>query len=307
MKRLLLIVLLAACSPQATTPTAVPATATREPGLSIVLGDINDDPEDTIEDFQPLADYLASQLGEFDITQGEVKVAPNTETMIEWLKAGEVDLYFDSAYPALIISNESGAKPILRRWRDGVAQYYTVMFTHERSGVRTLEELVGKRLALDEPLSTSGYMLPVAYLMQSGLPLVERADPEAEADPDKVNYIFTYDDDDILEWVTSGLVDAGAIDSGTFNAIPDETRNSLVIMAETETVPRQIAIAASDMDDDLVAAITTVLVGLDETDEGKVVLEAFDDTAQFDEFPEGIDKALNRMSELYALTQGVQE
>src|SRR3972149_1107605 len=63
---------------------------------TLILADISTDPAKSIKRFQPLADYLAERLGEQGIEAGEVKVAPDLETMVEWIAAGEVDLYFDS-------------------------------------------------------------------------------------------------------------------------------------------------------------------------------------------------------------------
>src|SRR5262245_63824246 len=78
-------------------PTPEPTAATR----AIVLGDISDDPTEVIEGTQPLADYLASQLGEYGITEGQVRIASSTDEMVDLLKRGEVDLYFDRTYPAI--------------------------------------------------------------------------------------------------------------------------------------------------------------------------------------------------------------
>ena len=61
---------LSACE---TPSTPVPPTATAAPVVTtedraIVLGDISDDPGEVIEGTQPLADYIAAQLGDFGIT-----------------------------------------------------------------------------------------------------------------------------------------------------------------------------------------------------------------------------------------------
>ena len=74
-------------------PTAVQAK-------TIILGDVNEDVQESIDDFQPMADYLAANLSEFGISQGEVVVAPDEEGMSELLKNGEAHIYFDSPYAA---------------------------------------------------------------------------------------------------------------------------------------------------------------------------------------------------------------
>jgi hypothetical protein len=52
-------------------------------------------------------------------------------------------------------------------------------------------------------------------------------------------------------------------------------------------------------------AITQILVTAHEDEEGQAALESFDGTARFDEFPEGIEAALDRMRELKEIVQGI--
>ena len=103
--------------------------------LPIVLGDISDDPAEVIEGTQPLADYLALQLGDYGITEGQVKIPATVEEMSHLVSTGQVDLYFDSIYPATLVSDASGAHPILRRWRFGVEKYHSVIFASKESGI----------------------------------------------------------------------------------------------------------------------------------------------------------------------------
>jgi phosphonate transport system substrate-binding protein len=296
--------LVGACATQPTpTPTPEPPTPTAAPEGVITIGDISDDPSEVIEETQPLADYVAARLGEFGVGVGEVRVAPDIETMTEWVESGEVDLYFDSPYPALLVSEGAGAEPILRRWKDGVEEYDSVIFALAESDTEALEDLQGHLIAFDEPYSTSGYMLPLAYMVEAGLNAVEKPDTDAETADDEVGYVFSYDDENSIQWVISGLVSAAVVDNGTFAEIPEETREQLTVIAETEPLPRQVVVVSPTLGAEERAAIHDILMGMDETEGGQAVLEAFDETAQFDEFPGGTEEALERMRELYELVQ----
>lgn len=296
--------LIGACAtPPSPTATPEPPTPADTPEGIITIGDIGDDPSDVIEAFQPLADYLAANLGEYGIGVGEVRVAPDIETMTQLVASGEIDIYFDSPYPALLVSEGSGASPILRRWKEGVEEYHSVIFALAERDLETLEDLQGHVIAFDEVFSTSGYMLPLAHMVEAGLTAVELPDVDTEVANDEVGYVFSGDDENAVQWVLSGRVDAAVVDSGVFAEIPEETRDQLVVLAETESLPRHMAIVSPTISEEVRDAIHDILLAMDESEEGQAVLLAFEETAQFDEFPGGADAALGRMRELYELVQ----
>lgn len=268
-------------------------------GESIVIGDISDEPTKKIEEYQPLADYLGAALNQV----GEVKIAPDIETMAQWMASGEVDLYFDSPYPAMTVSDRSGARPILRRWKEGISEYHTVIFARQDSGLVSIDDLRGQLIAFETNFSTSGFMMPLAYLTQAGLHAVEKDDTTATVAADEVGYVFSQDDRNTIQWVISKKVAAAAAASSDFDAIPSETRDQLTILLETESLPRQVVLAAPDLPASQQAKIAATLVEMDETEEGKAVLTQFEATSQFDSFPEGASTAFARMRELYKLAQ----
>ncbi len=290
------------CTQTPPTSTSTEPTATPIPtGKAIVIGDVTNQPAKKITRYQPLADYLAANLAAEGIGVGEVKVAPDVQTMAEFLKAGEVDIYFDSPYPAMIASNISGAKPILRRWKGGDAMYHTVIFAMKDSGIQTLMDLSGKMMAFDDVTSTSGFVLPYVHLKEAGLKLVEKSSPTDQVAADQVGYVFSKDDQNNIQWVISGKVDAAAVDHQSYLDIPEESRTAMTILAETEDVARHVVLVRPGLSPELVEALKKVMVNMDETEEGKAVLKTFEDTAQFDAFP--TDQDIARMQQLYEQVQ----
>ncbi len=277
------------------TPPATPVATKKT--KKIVLGDISREPLKKIDRFQPLADYLAANLGEFGIGTGEVKIAPDIETMAKMLQSGEVDLYFDSLYPAMIVSEKSGAKLLLRRWKKGKSQYHTILFARADSGLTSLDDLQGKMIGLEEPYSTSGYFLPMVYLLKAGLNPVEKKRETSAVAEDRVGYIYTKDDENTIQWVVSGKLAAGAVDDRSFFRIPEETRTQLTILAETEKVARQVVLIWPGIERAQEEAIATLLVEMDETPKGEKILERFGETTKFDELPR--EAGWERMQEFY--------
>jgi phosphonate transport system substrate-binding protein len=304
---LLALTALAACSSPTPEPTALQPTATASPAAEkkIVFGDISDDPTEVIDGTQPIADYVASHLGEFGITSGEVKVVSSTDEMIQMLKDGEVDLYFDSTYPATLISDASGAHIILRRWRFGVESYHSVIYASKASGITSIEELKGKLVAMDAPYSTSGFVLPAVYMTEHGLKLAGKKDKSDPINNDEVGFAFAYDDENVLQWVLSGAAPAGVTDNYNFDtAFPKDATQNLVELGRTESVPRQVVVASSGLDPAMLEAILQVLTNMDKDPDAKGVLDTFQ-TTKFDAFPEGSDAALSRMREMMEIIKAI--
>lgn len=302
----LLLFLVTSCGGGAVpTGTSVPATEPPE-SRAIILGDISDDPAEVIDGTQPLADYLAANLKEYGITEGQVRIATSTEELAKMLANGEVDLYFDSTYPATLISDQVGAKIIVRRWRFGVEEYQSVIFASKDSEITSVEQLPGHMVAMDAPYSTSGFMLPAVYLTEQGLKLVGKKSQGEPVASDEIGFVFSYDDQNTLQWVLSGLTDAGVTDDFHFDVdFPEEARTQLVELARTEATPRQVGLVRPGLDEELTQAIIGVLTAMHETEEGQAALESFQ-TSKFDEFPDGIHAATERMREMMELVKGIQ-
>jgi len=298
---LILLILTACATPM---PQSNPTKAPTEERF-IVFGDISDDPAEVIEGAQPIADYLAAQLGDRGITGGKVKVATSAQEMTQLLKNGEVDLYFDSTYPATLISDASGAQVVLRRWKFGVETYHSVIFASKESGIASIEDLKGKMVAMDAPYSTSGFLLPAVYLIENGLLLNGKAANSDTVAAGEIGFAFAYDDENVLQWVLNGITPAGVTDDYNFDtAFPPEATEKLVELARTESTPRQVMVARPGIDPALLDAIVQVLTTMHENPEGRAVLENFQ-TTRFDAFPEGIETAAKRMREMMEIVKDI--
>ena len=271
---------------------------------TLVLGDVSPNPTKKIERFQPLANYLADNLSKFGIGKGKVRIAPDLETMANLLASGEVDVYFDSPYPAMIVVNKSQAKPILRRWKKGHGQYYTVIFTMKENAINTLGDLQGKMVAFESNFSTTGYMLPLAQLLQNNLVTVEKSTAESPVSSSEVGYVFSKEDENVLQWVISGKVDAGATDIHTYEEIPESTRAQMKIIAQTDIVPRNLVIVSEKLPPEVVDKLKLLLEEMHQTSEGKDILTKFEKTVKFDQFPSQL--TIDEMQKLYEQVQNQQ-
>lgn len=292
---------LSACQASMTaTPPGVPTPEAASPDEILSLADISDDPAGTIEEFQPLADYLAERLADQGIKQGRVVVAPDLETMMDYLRSGEVDLYFDSPYPALTVYEDAAAQPLLRRWKGGIKEYHTVIVARKESGIGDLDGLRGTVVAFDDRVSTSGYLLPMAFLVSNGYQMAEQGDAGSAVNADEIGYVFAGGEENVLAWVLEGKTLGAAIPSGDFEELEEDVQSRLTVVARTPAVPRHIALAAPGMEEALKARIVELLLTSHESPEGQAVLETFEETSRFDPLPQGPEGTMAALQALFA-------
>jgi phosphonate transport system substrate-binding protein len=251
----------------------------------ISIGSIHLEPAAEVKRFWPLARYLANQLQSEGIDQGRVVVAQGVLQMAAFLREGKVDVYFDSPLTSVAVWRLSGSKFLLRRWKKGVGEYRTVIFARKDSGISRLEDLQGKIIAFEEPFSSSGYLLPKMVLVEQGFKLVPQQAATDSVEPDKVGYVFSYNDESTIIWVLRGKVVAGAIDNYSFLQQAKGTLENLTIIYETFPIPRHVVSYRADLPYNLVEKIKEVLLQMDQQEEGRKVLQEFEKTIKFDEIP----------------------
>ncbi len=273
------------------TPASTPCV-----GQSITIGEISATPATVISNVLPFARYLASRLKDSGIACGHVKVTDTVAGMIDLINNQEVDIYFDSVFPATMVSDATGAEPILRRWRNCDPEYYSIIFATKASGIASLEDLRGRMMAMDRPDSTSGLVLPAAYLLDHGLRLIVKPSYDEAVTPDQVGVYFTGADANTLDLLHSGKLSAGATDDYNFGqwqkSAPDL---GLQVLAATESEPRQAVLLRPGLDSGLRAAIKNELLRIGEEPAAQDALQLAVGTCKFDDTPEGIAAAFARM------------
>ena len=297
--------MLVACGDSAATPSASGVSqGSIDKAHTIVIGDVDpDEPVKKVRRFQPLADYLAQHLQAFGIQAGRVVIASNIEEMGGFLKEGEVDIYFDSPYPALTAQKLSGSEFLLIRAKEGVDSYWSTFVVRRGSGVTGGEDLLGKIVSFEEPRSTSGFVLPAGTLIQQGFALREVAGPGAQVSATEIGYFFSRDEENTIELVSRGQVAAGGISIQDYQELPPELMEQLTIFERTITVPRQIVSVRPGLDPALKAKLRELLLGLKDTEEGRTILQDMKHSA-FDPLPVETEAALAQLDELIDLVAG---
>lgn len=166
-------------------------------------------PTELVRKFEPLGAYLSSRLGM------EVKFLPVTDypAVVEGLAGGHVDLAWLGGFTFVQARKRTGtAIPLVQRAED--ARFHSKFITLPGSGIRSLADLKGKKLAFGSVSSTSGHLMPRFFLMKAGI------DP----DKDLARYAFSGAHDATVKWVEAGKVDAGALNESVWQKLVDEKK-----------------------------------------------------------------------------------
>ena len=269
---------------------------------SLVIGRVTSDPKQTYKHLKPIVDYVAGHLKELGITEGSVLTAKDHEEMFRYLKEGKVDWMQKSVFEALMYLREARAEIALRSWRQGVPSYHTVIFARNDGAISSLKDLVGKKIAFEDPGSTSAYFVPAAILRRAKFKLVELSSPREKNPEGSIGYIFAGDELSITAWVHRGLADAGAYHDQNWSSpkdSPDSMRKDLKVFYVGKPMPRMIELLRGTLEPRIKARIKDVLLRAHEDPAAAKALSAYGPaTKKFDEFIGQAKKELEEAMEL---------
>src|SRR5229473_2738573 len=197
------------------------------------------------------------------------------DALVEAFVKHEIDLAWNAPLAYVKIKRRLQDPCQVVAMRDVDVNYTTHFITHAGSGITTVQDLKGKRVALGSRGSMQAGLLPYYFLQQMGL------DPAHDLAVcsfyDERHGDAHLDERDVVERVGQHEYDAGAVSRRTIEALqavgtlaPDSFR----IIWSSPGYSHCCFTAHSDMDPALVEKITQAFVAIDAQDPaGKAVLE----------------------------------
>lgn len=268
---------------------------------TLVYARISSDPRDDYPPLKRMVEYVSANLRADGIEQGEALVTKDAAQLIEWVRTGRVDWVTGTPLAALALRQQANAQWFLRRWKNGVTEYRTLFIVRNTSPFQALADLRGRRIAMEAPHSTSGFLLPMAALVQGGqepTPLAALSDP---LPTDKIGYWFSGSAHHTAARVVKGDADAGAISDQDWqeeSEMPALLRNQLRIMHQTDPVPRAVEMVRPGLPATLQNHLQAQLLHLHEDPQARNILQDFDKTARFDLITEPTLQALEHLGTL---------
>ena len=188
------------------TAFANPALAA-EPPLKLGVGLFQPDREKNDATYRPLANYLAAKLNR----PVELRTVDSWEGLAKSLANGETDLALMGPWGYVLANHQAGAQVISTILYDGKPEYFAIMITHPNSGINSPADLKGRTFAFGDKGSTSGYLIPLHYLMLQGIT------PESY-----FSKVVHTSHQAIETQVTQGVLDAGADYNRNRNAMIEQ-------------------------------------------------------------------------------------
>lgn len=240
---------------------------TASPGPEIVIGLI---PEQNIfaqmDRYQLLSDYLSARIGRPIRWQ----VEPHYGTIIDNFRSSEVDGAFLGSFSYVLAHARAGAEVLVRAENiNGISTNRGLIFVRRDSGIKSIRDMKGKRLALVDKATTAGYLLPLAYFKKMGV--------ENYAAYLKEVY-FTGTHTDVIYDVLSGKADIGAAKNTVLEkveATDSRIKNELIVLERSPEEPESGLAVRKGLDVTLKKKLKQVLLDMYKDPEGQNVLEQF--------------------------------
>jgi phosphonate transport system substrate-binding protein len=231
------------------------AAAKPPPGNALVLAVHPYLPrEEIVRRFTPLAEYLARGIGR----PVEIRVGRTYEEHVEAIGTDKVDIAYLGPGPYVKLVGRYGKKPLLARQELAGGPFLTgYVFVRQESKIQSLADLKGKAVVFGDPESTMS-VVPQHMLAQAGVPLSSLA-----------NYKFIVGHQNVALAVLAGDFDAGAVKDEVFQMYAPR---GLRFIAQTPKIADHLFVANAALPADVVEKLRTLLMDLNNSPSGKVIL-----------------------------------
>jgi len=269
---------LAACAP-AVEPTEEPAAeepAAEEPAAEEPMVEYGTEENPLVWALVPSQDTEAVLAGANDIAASveeatgyviEAVVTTDYTAAVEAMCNGEAQIGALNTFNYIVAHQRGCADVELASVRFGTNFYAGQVITLATSGITGVADLAGKTFCRPDPTSTSGWIIPSLAMRAEGL------DPET----DLAEIVDAGGHDGVVLAVLDGTCDAGSTFVDARSNVEEDfptVMTDVVVVAESAPIPNDTISFHPDLPDDLVDAVVTALLALNDSEEGLADLSA---------------------------------
>jgi len=216
--------------------------------------------------FRLLGEYLTRKVG----VPVEFTILSRYGNIIESFQTERMDGAFFGSFTGALAIQKLGVVPLARPVNlDGSSTYHGHLFVRADSGIRSVKQLRGKRMAFVDRATTAGYVFPLALLREAGVRSPDRFFAE---------YYFTGSHDAAVAAVLERKADVGAAKHSVYDRVRSENPaidRELLIIAESPSVPSNGLCVRKGLDPRVEVSLKQALLALEKDPDGGAVLEQF--------------------------------
>jgi phosphonate transport system substrate-binding protein len=254
-----------------------PLGAQTRPGKIVIAVQPTATPEQLTTDAKELREFLGKRLNR-DV---EIVFPMTFAGVVEALRFGHAQAAFMSAWPAQLAVKYAKAEVVLAEVREVVIGqdkkeetfYFSYWVVPKDSTVSKLEQLRGKRAVFPSQLSTSGFVAPLARLIELGLVPQQ---PGKEADPKAffgdVRFVGGY----VQGWeaLKAGQADVAIIAGDVSEKLYREVLSGTKVIEQQGPIPSHAVVFAKDFDPAAKAQLREALLELGQPEQ-RVLMRKF--------------------------------
>ncbi|MFB6297440.1 MAG: phosphate/phosphite/phosphonate ABC transporter substrate-binding protein [Salinirussus sp.] len=211
--------------------------------------------EDLNVQYAPLRDYLESYVEDnYNVPSGlqaTMNIGSNYSAVIQALGQGTADLAETGPFAAVVGDKTGNSEVIVQRFGYGSWTYKSLIAVRNDSDISAVGDLAGKDVSFSDPLSTSGFLFPVAAMKEAGIDIGNL--PEGNGSQAEFTPRFAGGHVQSYNLLKQGQVDAAGMggfvrDTGTGPA-PEAWQEVATTLHEDTGLPRAPIVVSSQLPD----------------------------------------------------------
>lgn len=203
--------------------------------------------------FTLLGEYLSEKTG----IPVKFTILPRYGNIIESFVTEKMDGAFFGSFTGALAIEKLGVVPLARPVNlDDSSTYHGYILVRKDSGIKTVRDMRGKRMAFVEKATTAGYIFPLALLRENGIEDIDGFFSES---------FFTGSHDAAIFAVLDGGAEIGAAKHSVYDRVKNvepRIEKELSIIADSPSVPSNGLCVRKDLDPTLRHKLQQALLDL---------------------------------------------
>lgn len=213
-----------------------------------------------------IADYLSKKLN----IAVRAEILSDYGAICNAFLEGTADVGFFGSFSYSLVHARASIEPIARPvWLNDSSTYSGYLFVRKDSGIKTVADMKGERLALVHKATTAGYIFALDYFRSHGVNNLD----------EYFSQVFFCGSHDAAAWaVYLGEAEIGACKNHIFNALAEKDgdfKDEMVILAQSSEVPSNGMAVRESLDPSLKKRLKEILINMHTTKDGIEALKGF--------------------------------